>query len=301
MSVIPSKWCARIALISIVPLLVSCNAVQLSYNNADIWLRWKADSYFDLRPQQEAELRVRMSRFHEWHRSHELAVYAELMRSAANRLEDGLSEQDVTWAIENVRARYQVLMVQAVADGAFILTSLSPEQLAHLERKFADDNRKYAKEFLPSSEDQRAKVRAQRIEEWLAEWTGSLNAEQEQRIALMARATFDRANTKLAEREHNQREFIDILKSERAVESLAPRLSDLLENWESRRTPAQVNEAKLAEAQFARMMVDVDRILTPAQRANAVNRLRSYAADFAALVDVRSAPAQMADEVPGNN
>jgi hypothetical protein len=39
------------------------------------------------------------------------------------------------------------------------------------------------------------------------------------------------------------------------------------------------------------MMIDLDRMLTPAQRATAVARLRGYAGDFAALAERRPIPA----------
>lgn len=286
------KLCSWVAALSAALLLVSCSAMQLSYNNVDIWLRWKADRYFDLQPAQEEDLRVLIANFHEWHRARELPLYSELMDAAARRLEDGLSEQDLAWAIDNIRTRYQVLIARAVADGAVILVTLTPEQLAHLAQKLAEDNRKYAKELLPDSEEKQIKVRAERIEAKIAEWTGNLSDDQKRRIAVMARNTVGRVATKLDERERNQREFIDILKGETSVETLVPRLSDLLENWEDRRSPAQANEAKMLNAQFVQMMIDLDRMLTPAQRATAVARLRGYAGDFAALAERRPIPAQ---------
>jgi hypothetical protein len=277
------KLCRRIALFALPMLLASCSAVQLSYNNADLWVRWKADSYFDLRPPQEAELRVRVARFHDWHRTHELPQYAELMRSAAKRLEDGLSDQDIAWAVENVRARYRALVVQAIADSAPLVVTLSSEQLAHLRSRFAEDNRKFSKQFLSDSEEKRVEAREKRLEEWLSDWIGDLTREQEQRVAAMVSVTPDRAATRLAERIRDQREFVEILKSEPNPETLVPRLTDLMENWEARRSREQVNEDKLVETQFYRMLLDLDRSLTPAQRAHAVRRFQRYAADFAEL------------------
>jgi hypothetical protein len=278
-------------------LLASCSAIQLSYNNVDIWLRWKADRYFDLQPAQAADLRVLIANFHDWHRVRELPLYSALMGAAARRLEDGLSEQDLVWAVENIRTRYQALIARAVADGAVILLTLSPEQLAHLAEKLADDNRQYAKEFLPESEDKQIRVRAEHIEARISDWTGGLSDDQERRIEAMARYTVGHAATRLAERVRNQREFLDILEGEHSVETLVPRLSDLLENWESRRSPVQESEAKVLTAQFFQMMIDLDHMLTPVQRAKAVARLRSFAADFATLAAQGQVSAQAAEAV----
>jgi Family of unknown function (DUF6279) len=299
MTVALLKSCRSMAALSAALWLASCSAMQLSYNNVEVWLRWKADRYFDLQPAQEADLRVIITHFHDWHRAHELPLYSDLMGAAARRLEDGLSEQDLVWAVENIRTRYEALIARAVADGAVILLTLSPEQLTYLADKLADDNRKYAEEFLPESEEKRIRVRATHIEAGISEWTGSLSDGQERRIAAMARDTGGQAATKLAERERNQREFFDILKSEHTAETLVPRLSDLLENWESRRSPAQASEAKMLNAQFFRMMIDLDHMLTPAQRASAVARLQGYAADFAALAEGRGIAAHLAEPVGG--
>ena len=299
MTVALSKLCNWMAVLSAALLLTSCSAIQLSYNNLDVWLRWKADRYFDLQPVQEAQLRLLIMDFHDWHRARELPLYSELVGAAASRLEDGLSEEDLVWAVENIRTRYQVLIARAVAKGAVVLLTLTPEQQAHLAEKLADDNRQYAKEFLPASEEKRNRVRAQHIEARIAEWTGSLSDDQERRIAAMVRDTAGRSATKLAERERNQRGFLDILMGEHSVEALVPKLSDLLENWESRRSSAQANEAKVLTTEFFQMMIDLDRTLTPAQRASAVARLRSYAADFAALAERDHRPAQSAEAIAG--
>jgi hypothetical protein len=244
------KLCSWVAALSAALLLVSCSAMQLSYNNVDIWLRWKADRYFDLQPAQEEDLRVLIANFHEWHRARELPLYSELMDAAARRLEDGLSEQDLAWAIDNIRTRYQVLIARAVADGAVILVTLTPEQLAHLAQKLAEDNRKYAKELLPDSEEKQIKVRAERIEAKIAEWTGNLSGDQERRIAAMARNTVG-ARHETGRARAQSAEFIDILKAKPVWKRLS-KLSDLLENWEDRRSPAQANEAKMLNAQFSK-------------------------------------------------
>jgi len=61
-------------------------------------LRFMASSYLDLDAGQSDDLTPRIVRFHQWHRSNELPVYAALLRSASQRAAKGITAEDVAWA-----------------------------------------------------------------------------------------------------------------------------------------------------------------------------------------------------------
>jgi hypothetical protein len=268
--------------------LASCSAIRVTYNNADLWLRWTANRYFDLQPSQAEELRMRIARLHQWHRAHELPLYVELLRAAAARVNRGLTDQDVAWGAEAVRGRYRALVARGASEFAPLLVALRPEQIAHLENRFAEDNQKYAKRFLSGDEKRRATARTDRIAGHLNDWIGKLTDAQEQRVSAMVRSTPTLAENGLAERRRHQAELLDILRSDHRPDSLAPRITDLLVNWEAHRTPEQARDGKYAEAQFFRMLLDLDRMLGAEQRGVAVQRLQRYADDFGMLA--RQAP-----------
>ncbi|MBA2690108.1 MAG: hypothetical protein H0U63_04835, partial [Burkholderiales bacterium] len=169
-------------------LLVSCNAMKLTYNGADVAIRWKVHRYFDLQGAQQADFLARLARFHAWHRSQELPHYEALSRAAGKRLAAGLSAEDIQWATAALRERYGVLMRQAAAEAAPVLATLTTEQIAHLEDELARSNRDFTKKYLAGSEEKRLKERIKRNEQHFAEWIGNLTTEQQTRIADMVRA-----------------------------------------------------------------------------------------------------------------
>ena len=52
--------------------LAGCSAMQLTYNQADTLISWRADSYFDFDPTQKHEFHQRLDRLLAWHRREQL-------------------------------------------------------------------------------------------------------------------------------------------------------------------------------------------------------------------------------------
>jgi hypothetical protein len=61
------------------------------------------------------------------------------------------------------------------------------------------------------------------------------------------------------------------------------RLADAAANWERGREPAYAAAFEASRREYVAMLLDIDRTLTPEQRARAVKRLRGWAGDFRAL------------------
>ena len=122
--------------------LAACSAVQLSYNNADVLARFMASDYTDFSSEQSARFKERFAVLHGWHRHQELPVYVQLLRATGEKIERGLTVDDVRWAIEAMRNRYHRVAARAVEEGAPLLASLTSEQHAQLDKRFAENNRK---------------------------------------------------------------------------------------------------------------------------------------------------------------
>lgn len=181
------RWRARLAatLVALLALSIAgCGSfVRLSYNNADWAVRYLANDYLDLSGEQNELLRDRVQRYHAWHRHGELPRYAELLDELGRRVRVGLTRDDVVWASEALRARYRMLLARAIDDIAPIFDRLTPENLAALERRLAESNDKFRREYeighVGRHREERLKVLAKRYREWL----GELSAEQEARLA----------------------------------------------------------------------------------------------------------------------
>jgi len=253
--------CPRFLLLAIGALaLASCSATRLAYDNADTVLRFMASSYLDLDAAQSDDLTLRIVRFHQWHRSNELPAYAALLRSAGERAARGITTEDFAWGLANVRLRYRGFAAKAAEDAAPVLATLAPAQLAALERKLAEDNEKYAKKFLSPDDKERRRGQLKRMLERFRDFAGDLSPDQEARIERFA------------------------LDHERHV---VLRFAEMFTRPELRRSEEFIREDKRWDEDLGQLIVDLDRSLSPKQRAQVVRRLSDYAEDFAVLAGKR--------------
>jgi len=263
--------------------LAACSATRLAYDNADTMLRFMASSYLDLDAAQSDDLTPRIARFHQWHRSNELPVYAALLRSASQRAARGITAEDVAWGLGNVRSRYRRLAARAAEDGAPVLATLASAQLAALEHKFAENNEKYAKQFLPSDHKERRRAQLKRMLERFRDFAGDLTPDQEARIERFALARERHVALRFEDRQRWQRDFVAALKAERKPEELGRHLAEMFDKPELRRSEEFVREDRRWDEDLGQLIVDLDGSLSPKQRAQVVRRLSGYAEDFAVL------------------
>ena len=272
-----------IPLLAACALLASCSAMRMAYDNADTALRFMASSYLELEPAQAEDMSQRIAQFHEWHRTSELPAYAALMRSASERAARGITTDDVAWGLANVRARYRKFAVKAVEDVAPVLVTLSPDQIAVLERKFEDNNAKFQKDFLPTDDAQRRRAQGKRMLERFRDFAGDLTPDQEARIELFVLAHQRHVELRFEDRRQWQREVVAAIRTHRSPGDLGATLAEIFSRPERRRTEAFIRNDKAWDDDLGQLIVELDRSLSPGQRAHVVRRLSDYAKDFAAL------------------
>lgn len=285
----PSRRWRTTALLAACVLLASCSATRLAYDNADTALRFMIPSYLDLDAGQTEDMRLRIVRFHEWHRASELPAYAALMRSASERAARGITPEDVAWGFANLRSRYRVFAAKAAEDAAPVLATLAPEQIAALEHRFAENNQKFAKEFLAADGGKRRRAQVKRMLERFSDFAGDLTPDQEARIERFALAHESHVALRFEDRRLWQRDVIAALKQSRDAQELGASLAGMFRQPERRRTEAFIREDKAWEQDLGQLIVDLDRTLSARQRAQVVRRLSDYADDFAALAGEKAA------------
>ena len=164
-------------------LLAGCSAMQLTYNQADVLLSWRADSYFDFDAQQKQEFHRRLERLLVWHRREQLPDYARFAHTAAERAKDGVSRDDIVWLIDGMKKHYRTIVDRGVADAAELLATASNEQLRALPRQWSKDNHRFVDDHdLDGGIERQKRARLNRTLTQIGEWTGSLSRAQEQRI-----------------------------------------------------------------------------------------------------------------------
>ena len=260
-------------------LLQGCSVTRVAYNNADLFLRWQANHYLDFQDEQAEELDRRLAAFLAWHRAKALPQYAQLAEEAATRLQRGLKRADLEWSYDAVRVQVREALGAAAGETAGLLDRLGPGQISHLEKRLAEDNRKFAKERVQGTMEERHQRRVKRNIERLEEWFGPLDDAQAERVRrYSARAPFS-GELQDQDRKRRQAEFLAMLRAREAKQRLAPWLLD----WEAGRAPEYVQATLATRNEYMDLLLDMDRTLSAGQRQHVTGRLRRFAALFDSL------------------
>jgi hypothetical protein len=260
-------------------ILGGCTALRLAYDNADTYLLYRANSYLDLDAKMSDELDERIDEFFAWHRKNALPHYARISEEAAKRLADGLSREDIVWGYDSLVAHARQSLRVAAERIAPILDRLTPQQVAHLEKRFADDNRKFAREYLRGSEQDRRKRRAKRLEERLEDWVGNLSQAQLEKVKAFSERTALYDELRERDRKRLQSELLDMVRKHEAQK----RLPELAANWDKGRDPAHAAASEKFRQEYYALLLDLDKTMTQEQRTRAQANFRRYAEDFKIL------------------
>lgn len=256
-----------------------CSTTRFVYDNTDTFLRWQANSYFDLHDEQTDELDRRITAFLAWHRAEALPQYARFAEEAASRLLRGMQRADLEWGYDTFLAHVRGALGAAGARMADLLDRLSAEQLVHLEQRLADENRKFAREQLQGTVEERRQRRLKRNLDRLAEWFGPLSDAQAERVRLYSERTPLGGELRDRDRRRRQAELIGMLRAREA----GRRLAQWAWAWDGGREPAYRKAVRETREAYFDLLLDLDRTLTPEQREAAAARMRDHAATFEAL------------------
>jgi hypothetical protein len=173
-----------IGLLSLAMALGGCSAIKLGYATLPELSYWWIDGYLDFEDAQRQRVREDIARIHAWHRATELPKLMPLLQQA-ERLAPGDVTPEQACAFEApVRERLAALrerLEPALVTNAITLT---PRQLRHLERKYAQKNREYTKDWIELAPAERSDKRLKELVERAEGVYGRLDDAQ---LAVMAR------------------------------------------------------------------------------------------------------------------
>ncbi len=270
-------------LLAAATVLAGCSATRIAYDNFGLVSRFTLSRYVDLDAAQSAALRPRIADFHRWHRANELPEYAAVLKSAGERAGRGITAEDVRWGIVTLRAHLHAFTARAALEVAPVLVTLDAAQLAELEHRFAENNEKYAREYLASDPAARRRAQLKRALSRFGEFTGDLDDAQE---ALVAKFIVDHerhAELRFEDRRHWQRDALALVRGHRDPAALGARLAETFTRPELRRSEEFLREDRRWEEDFAQLVVALDRTLSAGQRERVVRRLLDYAEDATVL------------------
>jgi len=269
----------------VVTLAVACSsATRVAYNNAPLAAAWVVDDWFDLHDGQRDWVKERIVRFLAWHRASELPEYERLLQDAAARSATRITEDDARRIFREMRTLYHRAMRKAIPDMADFLLLAHPEQVAHLERKFAEDNARVIKEGVKGTPPERREARAKRFIERFEDWTGRLSAAQRDLVRARVEAMEDLTDEWLGDRRFRQAETLALMRARPPREAMIAGLTRILIDTDSWRRPEYAAKLRGRDEQAIAMLAALDATLTAEQRAKLHRKLGGYAADVAYLM-----------------
>jgi hypothetical protein len=286
-----SRLARIIGLLTLAAALASCSAVKLGYNNLGDLAYWWLDSYVDLDDEQGTRVREDLARLHAWHRTEELPRLAQML----HRMEE-LASGDITAAqacvfAGQVRERLTAVAGQGEAAAIALASTLSAEQLQHIERKYGRNNAEYRRQWVRRSP---AEVVDRRVRQFLdrsENLYGSLNDSQRKLLRReLEQSTFD-PQRNLAERMRRQQDALETLRRIAGEPLPAADARALLRGYLARvqepPDPVQRQYQQQVLDEACRTFATLHNSTSMAQRQSAVRRLRAYQRDLRDLASSR--------------
>ena len=198
-------------LCSVLVLLSGCSALRIGYGTAPDLVYWWLDRYADFDGDQTPRVREALAQWFAWHRRTQLPDYAvQLARMRVEVQADTTAARVCEWQAEVVR-RADTAVNRAAPAAADILLSFTPEQIAHIERRYANVNEEFRDDYLQSEPAKRAAATLKRTVERAEMLYGKLDANQRARMAAaLSRSPFDPERW-LAERRARQQDALQVL------------------------------------------------------------------------------------------
>jgi hypothetical protein len=192
--------------------LSGCNAVKVSYNNAQELTYWWLNSYVHFTAEQKPVIKAELAALHDWHRFNEIPVYIKLLETTQKKVLRDTSSKEVCSVVEDIRERMRILNLQTEPIVEKLAPSLSHEQLEHMQRHFDRNNAKWRKDWLDGSQKERDEHRLKLAIKRAEMFYGRINDTQRKILQENIRISTFNADTSHDERLRRQADAIATLK-----------------------------------------------------------------------------------------
>ena len=268
--------------------LPGCSFVKLGYEQAGpLAFRW-LDGYVDFDDAQSLRVRAALADALAWHRRTQLPDYLQLLaRAEAEVLGDATPERMCAWSGE-IRSRIDPILQYLAPAIADVAVTLSPAQLAKIEKRFAETNDEYRDEHLQKNLQRRHKADLKRQVARAEMLYGELEPAQRDLIAHSVATSPYNAEIAFAERKERQH---DVLALARRLRDSNPPRDDAIAQVRAYlhdvdRSPREAYRryAEKLTAHQCALASALHGTASAAQRREAARRLAGYRADVRSLI-----------------
>lgn len=285
----PSKaFTQRLGFLLLVCALIGCSAIRLGYSNGESVAYWWLNNYVDIGPEQQPWVRRHIRDLFAWHRTTQLQDYARLLAQGQQRLQQNVTQPMMQADYDAIKKRVMTVVDKALPRLTDLALSLEPEQIAHLEKKFASNNESYRKDYLRGDLEKRQLFRFKKVMKQAEYWFGNFSEEQEKQIRAASDARPLNNELWMAMRVQRQQEMLALLKRIQAEKPNRDTAMRMLRDYVDASLDHFGNAQHKAFADASqegtvRMVTQIINIATPAQKEHAMKRLQQWIADIEAL------------------
>jgi hypothetical protein len=192
--------------------LTGCSLVKLGYGQASpLVFRW-LDGYVDFDDAQSLKVRGALDDVLAWHRRTQLPDYVQLLaRAEAEVAGDATPERMCAWAGE-IRSRVEPVLQYLAPTIADVAVTLSPAQLAHIEKRFTETNEEFRDDHLQKNPQRRHKAEVKREVERAEMFYGRLDPAQRDLVAQSVNTSPYNAEVAFAERKERQQDVLSLVR-----------------------------------------------------------------------------------------
>lgn len=276
-----------IGLLGLAALLAACSAIKLGYNTLDNVAYWWLDSYVDFTDEQAPRVREDLARLHQWHRANELPRFAGLLANMEQLAAGDVTPAQACAVFTQLRERLDVVADRAEPAVVTLATGLSPEQVAHLERRYGKNNTNYRKEWVLAPRPEQMDKRFEQFLERSEMVYGKLEEPQRRVLRSQLEASVFDPRRILAERQRRQRDLLRILERMAGAPIPFGEARTLLRGYLDRvRDPPDPQDRAYRQAainEVCAIVATLHNSTTAMQRESALRRLRAYQRDLREL------------------
>jgi len=189
-----------------------CSLIKLGYGQASgLTYRW-LDRYVDFDNEQSLKVRPALDDALAWHRRTQLPDYVQLLARAESEVAaDVTPERMCAWAGE-LRSRIEPVLQQLAPTIADVARTLSPAQIANIEKRFAETNDEYRDDHVQRNPQRRHKAEVKREVERAEMFYGRLDAAQRDLVAQSVTTSPYDAEVAYAERKERQQDVLALVR-----------------------------------------------------------------------------------------
>jgi hypothetical protein len=274
-----------LCLIAVVAIAAGCSSFRLGYNNGDTLMYWWLNSYLDFDSSQSPTIKKDIRKIFQWHRKSELDDYGRLLTKVQGQLAGSPSQADLVTDYREAMVLSMRVANYAVPEMARMARSAKPEQIAHMEEKFASTNETWRKKYLSGDTGKRNKVRYKKSMQQLELWFGDFSNEQEAALRKASDARPLNNEIWFEERVRRQKAILAGLRkiqqeklSQEAAQALIQNLiKDMFNRFEAPERKAFFDASLTGTNE---MVLTAIRIATPEQKQHAQKRMQGWIDDF---------------------